>query len=126
MPGRKFVLDTSLFVNPAARGKFGKTPDDAVKAFIKMVNGMEISLYLPPLIFKELSNFIKPKTAEQLDIVIKKKSANMHAIYLPAAVFDDFIEDFRTRTSKGLRLAEEFAKDNRPDNATKLKKLREK
>ncbi len=126
MPGRKFVLDTSLFVNPAARAKFGKTPDSAVKAFIKIVNSMDISLYMPPLIFKELSNFIKPKTAEQLDIVIKKKSANMHAIYLPAAVLEDFIEDVRVRMSKGLRLAEEFAKDNRPDNEIKLRKLREK
>ncbi len=126
MPERKFVIDTSLFVNPAARGKFGKSPDEAVKKFIKMVNGLDVSLYMPPLIFKELSNFIKPKTAEQLDLIIKKKSANMHAIYLPAAVFEDFIEDFRTRTSKGLRLAEEFARDNRPDNEIKLRKLREK
>jgi len=32
----------------------------------------------------------------------------------------------RHRINKGLRLAEEFAQDNQPDNAPKLNKLREK
>ena len=50
----------------------------------------------------------------------------MHAMYLPAAVFYNFVEDVRIRINKGLRLAEEFAKDNRPDNDMKLAKLRDK
>lgn len=126
MPQRKFIIDTSLFVNPAARSKFGKTPSAAVLSFIKKIEKLDVDFYMPPLIFKELCNFINPKTARQLEIRIKKKSANMHAIYLPAAIFDDFIEDIRGRINKGLRLAEEFAIDNTPDNQTKLKKLREK
>ncbi|NYZ77696.1 RNA ligase partner protein [Candidatus Micrarchaeota archaeon] len=126
MPERKFVIDTSLFVNPAARQKFGKNPAAAVRSFVRAVEKMDIDFYMPPLIFKELCNFIDAKTARELEIRIKKKSANMHAIYLPAAIFDDFIEDIRNRINRGLRLAEEFAIDNTPDNQVKLKKLRDK
>lgn len=126
MPVRKFVMDTSLFVNPAARKKFGASPDSAVKGFIKKIKGIDGDFYMPPMIFRELKNFITSKTADEFELHIKKKSPNMHAIYLPAAVFDDFINDVRNRMQKGLRLAEEFAKDNRPDNDEKLRKLREK
>jgi RNA ligase partner protein len=126
MPNRKFVIDTSLFVNPASRKKFGKTPKSAVKGFIKKIKGVDAEFYIPPLVFKELLNFIDEKTAHGLEVHIKKRAPNMHAIYLPAAVFDDFVEDVRARMGKGLRLAEEFARDNRPDNELKLRKLREK
>ncbi len=126
MAVRKFVIDTSLFVNPASRNKFGKTPDAAVKAFVKKIKNIDADFYIPPMIFKEIKTFIKEKTADSLELCVKKKAPNMHAIYLPAAVFDDFVDDVRTRMSKGLRLAEEFARDNRPDNEVKLRKLREK
>lgn len=126
MPNRKFVIDTSLFVNPASRKKFGKTPKAAVKGFVKKMKGVSAEFFIPPLIFKELKNFIDDKTAHELEVCVKKRSPNTHAIYLPAAVFEDFIEDIRVRMSKGLRLAEEFARDNRPDNEVKLRKLREK
>ena len=126
MPERKFVIDTSLFVNPASRKKFGKTPKSAAKAFIKKTKNVNADFYIPPLVFKELSNFIDEKTAHGLEIHIKKRAPNMHAIYLPAAIFDSFVEDVRLRMQKGLRLAEEFARDNRPDNEVKLRKLREK
>lgn len=123
---RKFVIDTSLFVNPHARAKFGKTPMTAVTGFIKFAKKLDLQLYMPPLIFKELRNFIGSKKAAELALFIKKKAPNTYALYLPAAVFYDFIEDVRLRINKGLRLAEEFAKDNRPENDAKLGKLRDK
>jgi len=126
MLARKFVIDTSLFVNPHARGKFGKTPMSAVTGFIRMIKRLDIQLYVPPLIFNELRNFIGAKKAAELSLYIKKKAPNMYALYIPAAVLFDFIEDIRLRLNKGLRLAEEFAKDNRPDNDAKLGKLRDK
>jgi len=126
MVERKFVIDTSLFVNPHARKKFGKDPSSAVRGFVKKLNGLDIELYMPPSIFNELKNFVKPKDMESLELVLKKKAPNTYGIYLPAAVLYDFIEDVRTRINKGLRLSEEFAKDNRPDNDTKLRKLRDK
>ncbi len=126
MEPKKFVLDTSLFVNPYARKSFGKTPTAAVKSFLKKIRNLPIELYIPPSVFQEMRNFIEPDTMGDLELFIKKRAPNTYSIYLPAAVFYDFIEDVRARINKGLRLAEEFAVDNRPSNDDKLKKLRDK
>jgi len=126
MSSRKFVIDTSLFVNPHARAKLGKDPSSAVRGFVRLMSGIDAEIYMPPSIFKELSNFATKEAMESLELVIKKRAPNTYSIDLPAAVFYDFIEDVRGRINKGLRLAEEFAKDNRPDNDAKLSKLRDK
>ncbi len=122
----KYVLDTSLFVNPQARKHFGKTPSAAVRSFIKRLDKTDITLYMPPSVFNELKNFVDQKAMDELDLAIKKRAPNTYSIYLPAAVLYEFIEDIRGRMNKGMRLAEDFAKDNRPDNDEKLRKLREK
>jgi hypothetical protein len=126
MAERKFVIDTSLFVNPYAREKFGKDPTAAIMGFLGEVEDLNAHFYMPPSVFSELKNFAKPEAMEELELVLKKRTPNTYGIYLPAAVFYDFIDDIRTRMNKGMRLAEEFAKDNRPDNDEKLRKLREK
>jgi RNA ligase partner protein len=126
MVTRKFVLDTSLFVNPHAREKFGKSSNAALAAFIKLASNMDVEFYMPPAIFKELANFVKPKTLAEFELIIKKRAPNTFGIYLPAAVFYEFIDDIRTRMNKGMRLAEDFAINNHPDNDAKLRKLRDK
>lgn len=126
MPTKKFVIDTSLFVNPHAREKFGKDPSSAIMAFMAQVEGLDIDIYMPPSVFSELKNFVDAKAMEELELFVKKRAPNTYSIYLPAAVLYDFIEDVRMRINKGLRLAEEFAKDNRPDNDEKLRRLRDK
>jgi len=126
MSERKYVLDTSLFVNPQARKSFGKSPSAAIRGLVKALKGLDLDIYMPPSIRAELRNFITSDAMDELDLVIKKRAPNVYSIYLPAAVFYDFIDDIRIRINKGLRLAEEFAKDNRPENDIKLGKLREK
>ena len=126
MTSKKFVIDTSLFVNPHARERFCRNPSAAARAFVKQAARLEAEFYIPPSIFNELKNFITPEVAEELELYIKKRAPNTYAIYLPAAVFYDFVEDVRIRINKGLRLAEEFAVDNRPENDEKLRKLRDK
>jgi len=126
MASRKFVIDTSLFVNPYAREKFGKDPSSAVLGFVKFIEGLDIEVFIPPSIFNELKNFADAEAVGELELVVKKRAPNTYGIYLPAAVLYDFIEDVRLRINKGLRLSEEFAKDNHPDNDEKLRKLRDK
>lgn len=123
----QFILDTSLFVNPACRKQFGKTPDSAITGFIKKAKPMkkEANFYMPPLVFKELSYFAE-KNTPKLSTVVKKRAPNLYGIYIPAAILHSFIDDVRHRVNKGLRLAEEFAKDNKPDNDAKLNRLRAK
>jgi RNA ligase partner protein len=125
MAPRKFIIDTSLFVNPHARIAFGKDPKSAAKGFIKKVEKLDAEFFMPPSVFRELNHFVMD-AAEDLEMVIKKRAPNLYGIYLPAAVFYNFIDDVRGRINKGLRLAEEFAKDNAPDNDAKLVKLRDK
>ncbi len=126
MSGRRFVIDTSLFVNPHARAKLGKDPSSAVKGFVKMANETDSEFYMPPSIFRELSNFTTRNAIESLELVVKKRAPDTYAISLPAKVLYEFIEDVRGRINKGLRLAEEYAKDNHPDNDANLGKLRDK
>ncbi len=126
MADRKYVVDTSLFVNPQAREHFGPDPSAAVLGFIKSIEGMDLQVFMPPSVFSELKNFAGSGSMDELELVIKKRAPNTYSIYLPAAVFYDYIEDIRNRLNKGMRLAEEFAKDNRPDNDEKLRRLREK
>jgi RNA ligase partner protein len=126
MASRKFVIDTSLFVNPYAREKFGKDPSSAIRGCVKALEGLDVDVFIPPSIFNELKNFADAKAMEELELVVKKRAPNTYGIYLPAAVLYDFIEDVRLRINKGLRLAEDFAKDNHPDNDEKLRKLRDK
>ncbi len=123
---RKFVIDTSVFVNHQAAKAFGPNPRKALAAFVKIVSKKkDCEFYMPDSIFRELGNFVGSETS-RLETVVKRRSPNVYAIYLPAAVFYDFVEEVRCRINKGLRIAEEFAKDNKPENAEKVQKLREK
>ncbi len=122
---RKFVIDTSLFVNPYAREAFGKTPDKAVAAFIKKIKRKKAEFYMPPSVLRELRNFITEKRADELELHIKKRAPDLY-VPLPAAILYAFVEDVRRRMNKGLRLAEKFAADNHPNNDAKVGKLREK
>ncbi|MFH0737844.1 MAG: RNA ligase partner protein [Candidatus Micrarchaeota archaeon] len=126
MAQRKFVIDTSLFVNPYAREKFGKDPSAAVMAFVEEVDKLNVSFFMPPSVFNELKNFVSAGAIDELELLVKRRAPNTYGIYLPAALLYDFIDDVRGRVNKGLRLAEEFAKNNHPDNDEKLKKLRDK
>ncbi|MFP3949570.1 MAG: RNA ligase partner protein [Candidatus Micrarchaeia archaeon] len=124
---QQFVLDTSLFVNPDCRKQFGKTPYSSVSGFIKKVKTKKkkAEFYMPPIVFRELSHFTE-KGASRLSTAVKKRAPNLYGIYIPAAILYTFIDDVRMRVNKGLRLAEEFARDNKPDNRAKLNKLRAK
>jgi hypothetical protein len=126
MATRRYVIDTSLFVNPRAREKFGKDPSSAVLAFVRLAGPLELEVYMPPSVLLELRNFVDAAAMEELELAVKRRAPNTYGIYLPAAVLYDFIDDIRQRVNKGLRLAEEFAKDNHPDNDEKLRKLRDK
>lgn len=124
---KKFVIDTSLFVNPNVRGDFGTDTPSAVMGFLKKASRMKnVEFFMPASVIHELKNFAGGEACDELELVVRKRSPNLHAMYMPAAVFYNFVEDVRVRINKGLRLAEEFAKDNRPDNDMKLAKLRDK
>ncbi len=102
------VLDTSLFVNPDVRNSFGKSPSDALKAFLTIASQINSAqFYMPPSVFRELIQFIdKDKIPPELLLFILQKPPKKHELRCPAFLLYELIEDMRDRINKGLRIAE--------------------
>ena len=102
------VLDTSLFVNPAVRESFGRTPTEALESFLFLASQIPpLEFFMPPSIFEELLNFIEPeKISGDLLVVLQQKPPRKHELTCPAFLLYELIEDMRERINKGLRVAE--------------------
>lgn len=104
----KIVLDTSLFVNPDVRNAFGKSPTDAMEAFLTLASQLpSFQFYMPPSAFRELIQFVeKDKIPPELLLFILQKPPKKHELKCPAFLLYELIEDMRDRINKGLRIAE--------------------
>ncbi|AAL82004.1 RNA ligase partner protein [Pyrococcus furiosus DSM 3638] len=109
----RFILDTSIFVNPDVRKKFGNTPTEAMKTFLKYAEKLfgKVEFYMPPGIYKEVKNFLEDIPPE-MELYIIKKPPNVHDIKIPAFVVYELIEDIRRRVDKGLRVAEKAVRES--------------
>ncbi len=115
MGGRRLVLDTSIFTNPAIRSAFGETPTAALHAFLDLarkIRGMEF--FMPPSIWAELAHFVEPSSMPgDVELLIQRKPPNKFELTVPAFLLYELIEDVRRRVDKGLRLAEDAARSPR-------------
>ncbi len=116
----RFVIDTSVFVNPDVYVQFGKSIDEAIDAFVGLAKESNHEFYMPPSVFKELSHF--SKKTDDLELVVKKRSPNVYSLYVPAAVLYDIVSEVRKRIDKGLRIAEKYAvAEGTPEEVRKLR-----
>ncbi|RME79724.1 MAG: RNA ligase partner protein [Methanobacteriota archaeon] len=120
---RRFVLDTSVFVNPASTEGFARNSKAAVKKLATLLKKSKAEVYISPSIYKEMSHFLD--NLDELSPYVRIKAPNLYSTYVPAAIIYSFIEDFRGRINKGLRIAEEFAKKEKASSQD-IKSLREK
>ena len=125
----RFVLDTSIFVNPEIRGKFGDNPTEAMVEFLKYAEKLfgRVEFYMPPGIYREVLHFVDEEVVPQLELYIIKKPPNVHDLKIPAFVVYELIEDIRRRIDKGLRVAEKAVRESviETDNVDKIiQKLR--
>ncbi|GAB6102566.1 RNA ligase partner protein [Thermococcus atlanticus] len=126
----KFVLDTSIFVNPEVRKEFGETPTEAMKSFLVYAERLfgKVEFYMPPGIYREVMNFVdREEVSPNIELYIIKKPPNLHDIRIPAFVVYELIEDIRRRIDKGLRVAEKAVRESviETDNVDKIiQKLR--
>ncbi|WP_461863909.1 RNA ligase partner protein [Thermococcus sp.] len=126
----KFVLDTSIFVNPEVRKEFGENPTEAMKAFLVYAGELfgKVEFYMPPSIYREVMNFVdRDEVSPDIELYIVKKPPNLHDIKIPAFVVYELIEDIRRRIDKGLRVAEKAVRESviETDNVDKIiQKLR--
>ena len=120
----KYVIDTSVFVNPKARSLLGKTPKSAIKKFVKLIEKKALQVYMPPSVFKEIGNFADEEVMAEFEVFVRKRSPNLYTLTIPAALLHKFISEMRERMNRGMRVAEEGAKEK--PSAQLVKKLREK
>jgi len=105
------VLDTSIFVNPDSRFLFGQSPKEALNAFLEAIaDKKDITCYIPPSVYEELSKFIENPLAAQKAVLINKKPPSSYEMPVPAMLVYEFIEEMRMRINKGLRIAEKYGR----------------
>ncbi len=131
----RFVLDTSVFVNPASISGFAKTKHSAVETFANLaLDCKNAKFYMPPSAYNELIHFIPSANVLGSLIFIKRAPLNTQ---IPAEVLRSFVGEMRERTNKGLRIAERYVREAaqlKPEEAkegkdsvlsSKLKAMRE-
>ncbi|BAD85614.1 hypothetical protein, conserved [Thermococcus kodakarensis KOD1] len=111
----KFVLDTSIFVNPEVRKNFGDNPTEAMKTFLSYAEKLfgKVEFYMPPGIYREVMHFVDSEELRPaIELYIIKKPPNVHELKIPAFVVYELIEDIRRRIDKGLRVAEKAVRES--------------
>ncbi|MFP3254644.1 MAG: RNA ligase partner protein [Hydrogenobaculum sp.] len=122
------IIDTSIFTNPNIYKSISLgQPIDAIEAFIGLAHKSSKKIYMPRTVYIELCKVVdleSIKSKFESSIIIK--SPNRCSITINALALFDFVEDMRIRINKGLRIAEEFARDKTQDIQNTISKLREK
>ncbi|MDP2924625.1 MAG: RNA ligase partner protein [Candidatus Omnitrophota bacterium] len=105
------VIDTSIFVNPDSRTIFGQSPEAALCNFLaRLQEKKSINCYMPPSVYEELLKFFENKPSLKETILINKKPPASYQAPIPSLFLYEFIEEFRLRLNKGLRVAEKYAR----------------
>ena len=125
----RFVLDTSIFVNPEIRKDFGDNPTEAMRTFLDYAEKLfgKVEFYMPPGIYREVMHFVDEELKPEIELYIIKKPPNLHDLKIPAFVVYELIDDIRRRVDKGLRVAEKAVRESvvETDNVDKIiQKLR--
>lgn len=121
----RFVLDTSIFVNPDVRGGFGENPTEAMRTFLSYAEKLfgKVEFYVPAGVYREIMHFVDiDEVTPEVELYIIKKSPNVHDIRIPAFMVYELIEDLRRRIDKGLRVAEKAVRESviEADNVDKI------
>jgi RNA ligase partner protein len=109
-----FILDTNLFFNIGAGLEMGKTTEEIVTKLTETIKKFKknhhVNFYMPPRIVDEFLSFFENKNQEFIKSflsAINIKSPNPSNINFSSQIFYRLIEDVRTRSYRGLNIAEE-------------------
>ena len=108
----RFVLDTSIFTNPDIFRDFGPDAQAAIREFARLARETRREFYMPGSVYEELGK-IKDlsQVAADYESVVRIRSPRKHALTIPGALLYELIEEVRYRIDRGLRIAEEAAKE---------------
>jgi RNA ligase partner protein len=108
----RFVLDTSIFTNPDVFRDFGEDAQQAIRCFTRLARATHAEYYMPGSVYDELCK-IKDlsEVGAEYEAVVRIRSPRKHQITIPGALLYELIEEVRYRIDRGLRIAEEAAKE---------------
>jgi len=108
----RFVLDTSIFTNPDVFRDFGPDAQEAIRRFCRLARATGAEFYMPGSVYEELCK-IKDlsEVGAEYESVVRIRSPRKHEITIPGALLYELIEEVRYRIDRGLRIAEEAAKE---------------
>lgn len=108
----KFVIDTNFFMNLEIKSGFGANASEIIISFTKIAQELKkerkAEFFMPPLIIDEFLGFFRSEDfVKNFLEVITVKSPNISQVKFPSSVFYQLVDEIRTRSYKGLRIAEE-------------------
>lgn len=108
-----YILDTSVFVNPACAHLWGRTPTDAFVHFLtKAEKVLDTEWLMPPSIYQELMHFADEKLIPgSLLKIIERRPPKKHELKVPGIFLYTLVDEMRDRSDRGLRLAERHVRE---------------
>lgn len=108
----KYVIDTNFFMNLEIKSGFGINSSEIVVSFAKIAKELKkekkAEFYMPPRIIDEFLSFFKNEDfVKNFLEVITVKSPDVSQVKFPSSIFYQLVDEIRTRSYKGLRIAEE-------------------
>jgi uncharacterized protein len=108
----RFVLDTSLFTNPDVFRAFGEDAQEAIRVFSRLARATGRDFFMPGSVYEELGKLKDlSEVAADFESVVRLRSPRKHEITIPGTLLYELIEEVRYRIDRGLRIAEEAAKE---------------
>ncbi len=106
-----YVLDTSLFTNPDVFRQFGVDTRAAIREFVHIAQASGAAFYMPTSIYEELCQMKElDGVAPAFESLVNIRSPRRHELQIPATIVYEFIDEVRRRIDRGLRIAEEHAR----------------
>ncbi|OGK19897.1 RNA ligase partner protein [Candidatus Roizmanbacteria bacterium RIFCSPHIGHO2_02_FULL_37_13b] len=110
-----FIIDTNFFFNLEIKSGFGKNPNEIIVNLTDMAKKLKkekkAELFMPASIVSEFKTFMDEKSeiANEFLTTITIKSPDIENIKFSVAVFYKLVDESRSRSYRGLQIAEEIA-----------------
>jgi len=110
---KKYIIDTNLFFNMEASMGLGETTADIVKTLVGAVQKAgenELEIVVPPTIVQEITSFFDTPDDPLLKLLfgsITVKSPGTSEQSVSASIFEQLIDDYRSRAYRAMKVAEE-------------------
>jgi RNA ligase partner protein len=107
----RFILDTSIFTNPAVYQQFGGSTQAAARGFVQAAAGLDARFYMPGSVYEELTKMQDlGDVSPDFQSIVRLRSPRKFDLEIPGELLYELIEEVRNRIDRGLKIAEEAAK----------------